>query len=566
MNNFNDLSPKRLKSLNFDEIKELANNIRKFIIDKVIDTGGHLGSNLGVVELTIALHYVFNSPDDQLIFDIGHQAYTHKIITGRSKGFDNLRKEGGISGFTSYHESIHDVWEAGHAGTALSALMGVLYSNKIDKSNNRAIAIVGDGGLSTGMSLEALNLIGYHKLPGIIVINNNKMSISKSVGKLSEILTSDYTAKETFFNSLGYNFYEIKDGHNLKELINTLETVKLINKPLIVVVNTIKGKGHLKAENDEIGTYHMISSAKANNISWSEVISKIILDIQKEIPTMVVVPAMEIGSHLTPFKLKYPDRFLDVGISEEHAATMSAALVKNNKNVILSLYSTFSQRAYDQILNDIARPNLGVVITIDRAGLIAGDGDTHQGIYDVSMFNAMPNMTITSPSNVQDASDLLRYGLKSNKPFVMRFPKGYALEDIKYTKRDIKPNWDIILEGESLNIITYGPIVQRLYNIAKNHKLDVNIINAKFIKPMDLNALKTIFSNEKPILVIEENVNVGGLYPQILRYKQLNNYNNKVVDYNLNDLLVPHLSKEEIMDFAKFDDESLLKLIRDEIR
>ncbi|HQC30987.1 MAG TPA: 1-deoxy-D-xylulose-5-phosphate synthase N-terminal domain-containing protein, partial [Acholeplasmataceae bacterium] len=250
MNDFEKLTPAKLKLMSLGELESLASDIRDFLISKINQTGGHLGPNLGVVELTIALHYVFNSPYDQFIFDIGHQAYTHKILTSRAKGFNKLRSKGGMSGFTSYQESKHDVWEAGHAGTALSALMGVLYSHQIDKSSHRAIAIVGDGALSSGMSLEALNLISYHNLPGIIIINNNKMSISKSVGKMSQLLNGSSKVKSEFFKTLGYEFLEVEDGHNLRDLINTFTRIKDIKKPQVILVNTVKGKGYPEAEKD----------------------------------------------------------------------------------------------------------------------------------------------------------------------------------------------------------------------------------------------------------------------------------------------------------------------------
>lgn len=565
MNKLLKLTPKKIKKMKVAELNSLAADIREFLIDIITTNGGHLGPNLGVVELTIALHYCFNSPEDQLIFDIGHQAYTHKILTGRAKGFERLRRRGGVSGFTSYHESEHDVWESGHAGTSLSALMGVLYSHKIDKSKNHAIAIIGDGALSSGMSLEALNLIGYHNLPGIIVINNNKMSISKSVGKISEILNGDYESKKLFFNQLGYNFIEVEDGHNLDLLIKTFESVKDLDKPIVVLVNTIKGKGLLEAEEDQVGKYHMVSSKPNEGLSWSAAISNLILDIQEEIPTMVVVPAMEVGSHLTKFREAYPNRFLDVGISEEHAATMAAALAKNNKNVILSLYSTFSQRAFDQILNDIARSNQPVLITIDRAGLIAGDGDTHQGIYDVSMFNMMPNVAIAAPSNLQDAADLLRVGLKADTPFVLRFPKGNVNEEYKYEKRLVTVNWDQVLSGDDLNIITYGPLVERIKNICEFEDLDVNLYNAKFIRPIDYTMLAKAFANEQPILVFEEAISTGGLYSEILKFKEKMGYESVVIERSIYDGNIPHLSEEEIKKYTSFDDISLSLFIKNAI-
>lgn len=560
---------KDLKKMNIEELEELASLIRSFLIESITKTGGHLGPNLGVVELTIALHYVFCSPEDQIIFDIGHQAYPHKILTSRAKGFSKLRKEGGVSGFVSYEESPHDVWESGHAGTSLSAMMGSLLSIKnSDNPNRKVVAVIGDGALSSGMSLEALNLIGYHQLPGIIIINNNKMSISKSIGQISNILNSDdFRKKEIFFKTLGYKFTEI-DGHNLKALINVLNEAKDLSEPVVILANTIKGKGLKEAEEDRIGYYHNVSPKGAvKNKSWGNLVVDIIEEINQNIETKIVIPAMEVGTGFIKFKEKYPNRILDVGISEEHAATMSASLAKNGENTILSLYSTFSQRAFDQILNDIARPNLPVTILIDRAGIISGDGDTHQGIYDVAAFDLMPNTIISEAGSAQELRNLLYTAITTNKPFIVRYPK----RDIDLDGYELKPfekidlTWTKIVPGKDINIITSGEMVGRINNLIKNTKLSVNLINARFIKPIDELMLKEVFSNKKPILVIEEYQNTSGLYSKILDFKEKNNFLSKVRSYSLLSKKISHGTYEELLSTLKFSDSDLLKIIKDMI-
>ncbi|MDO9629257.1 MAG: 1-deoxy-D-xylulose-5-phosphate synthase, partial [Acholeplasmataceae bacterium] len=416
MNLYDIKDPSFLKKLNPKELRKLADDIRLFLIDSITKTGGHLSSNLGTVELIIALHYVFNSPDDVIIYDVGHQAYTHKILTGRINEFDTLRHTSGLSGYINYKESIHDQWESGHAGTALSALLGVLYAKHVKSELGEGIAVIGDASITNGMAFEALNLLGSDaNKRGIVILNDNEMSISKSVGSFSKALTKfrsmkivikwkrvwatilpgfivrflgrikrglrGFLQRQNIFEDLGYMYIGPIDGHDIKGLIYSLKRIQKIKKSVVLHIITEKGKGHIEAENDKIGTFHGVSkpsNGKKYGISWSELICLNMVELQKHIKTFVIMPAMEVGAQFSNFAAQFNDRYIDVGIAEEHAATMAASMAHQGVPVFLPLYATFAQRAFDQILNDIARSNHHVVFGIDRAGIVGEDGSTHQ--------------------------------------------------------------------------------------------------------------------------------------------------------------------------------------------
>lgn len=548
--------------MSLEELKELALEIRSFLLKQIIAQGGHLSSNLGVIELTIALHYVFDFQKDKLIFDTSHQSYTHKILTGRAKGFKKLKQKGGVSGLTSYQESSYDHFESGHAGNSLAALLGYLQVNK--DSKNRYVALIGDGSLNSGEALSSLNLISYNNLPGIIVINNNKMSISENVGALSLVLEADFETKNQFFKTLGYDYYEVKEGHNLESLITLFKSIKNKYRPIVVEVNTIKGKGLKEAEQDKIGKYHTYL-LPTDVITWSEVVQDILLKLRKNMEFELVVSAMGYGCNLLDFKEKYPDNFLDVGISEDTAATTAAGIVLANKKVILNYYSTFSQRAFDQIWHDIARPNLPVVIAIDKTGITAGDGSTHQGIMDLSLFNILPNLIILAPFTEDEAYSFFKYALEQNNhPVVIRYSKYGKNLNIKkdYQVENIDFKWNFLRKGKKINLISYGNTLNTLIEVCEESEIDANIINAKYLKPLDYETLALIFENNQPILVVEEAVNIGGLYPEILRFKEQNNYLSQVIDLNLNDYIIPPYELDEILAETGFSVEKIAKKIK----
>ena len=598
--NLSDIKdPSFLKQLNQKELKKLADDIRLFLIDSITKTGGHLSSNLGTVELIIALHYVFNSPDDVIIYDVGHQAYTHKILTGRASEFNTLRHTKGLSGYINYEESIHDQWESGHAGTALSALLGVLYAKRMKGEAGEGIAVIGDASITNGMAFEALNLLGNDTLTrGIVILNDNEMSISKSVGSISKALTKfrsmkivlkwkriwtsilpgflvrflgrikrglrGFLQRQNIFEDLGYMYIGPIDGHDIKGLIYSLKRIQKIKKSVVLHIITEKGKGHIEAENDKIGTYHGVSkpsNGKKVGISWSELISLNMTELQSHAKTFVIMPAMEVGAQFSQFAAQFSDRYIDVGIAEEHAATMAASMAHQGVKVFLPLYATFAQRAFDQILNDISRSNHHVVFGIDRAGIVGEDGSTHQGLFDVSMFYLMPNMVITMPYDAKEASNLLYYGfMKQSNPLVIRYPRGTVLfnkEEEKIKFEEITPTWTYLKKGAGINLISYGPSLDLLMLANNELSLDASIINARFIKPIDEEMLHDLCKSGKPLFVYEECSNIGSLYPQILKFMAKHEYKNRIKDMSITDQVVEHGHYKDILKLHHMDLDSV---------
>ena len=596
--------PSFLKQLKPKELKALAADIRSFLIESIPKTGGHLSSNLGTIELIIALHYVFDSPKDGFIFDVGHQAYTHKILTGRINEFINLRQTDGLSGYVNYKESVHDLWESGHAGTALSALTGFLYAKHLKNEPGEGIAIVGDASITNGMSFEALNLLGSDvNTRGIIILNDNEMSISKSVGSISKALTRfrsmkifikikrfwqlilpgfilrilgrfkrglrGFLQRQNIFEDLGYMYVGPLDGHDIKSLIYNLKRIRNLKKSVVFHIITEKGRGHVEAEQDKVGTYHGVSKPSIlvkEGITWSKHISESLDRFQKIEKTFVIMPAMTVGAQFIDFQKKYPDRYLDVGIAEEHATTMAASLAHQGIKVFLPLYSTFSQRAFDQLLNDVARSNHHVVIGIDRSGIVGEDGSTHQGLFDISMFYLMPNLVITMPYDAVEAEKLLYYGfMKQKHPFVIRYPRGLVKanghEDL-IIDEDLKPTWTKLATGTKLAMISYGPSLDLLIKVNTEHHLNATIINARFIKPIDEMMLKEVLDEHDTLFVYEEAVNTGALYPQILKFMAKHEYKNKMIEMSITDQVVEHGHYKDILQKLKMDEETIIERLK----
>jgi 1-deoxy-D-xylulose-5-phosphate synthase len=596
-------APSDIKHLKPKELKALACEIRAFLAESIPKTGGHLSPNLGIVELTIALHYVFDSPKDGIIFDVGHQAYTHKILTGRLNQFDTLRQTDGLSGYINYKESIHDIWESGHAGSSLSALVGYIYAKKLKGEQGHGVAVIGDASITNGMAFEALNLLGSERdKRGIIILNDNKMSISKSVGAVSRTLARirsmalfikikrfweavlpkfmlnflsyikrgvrSFFQTNNIFEDLGYMYLGPIDGHNIKSMIHLFERVKRLKKSVVIHVLTKKGMGHKDAQDDVIGNFHGVSKKEASipGISWSLLVAKIIEQIQEKERTFVVMPAMTVGAQFIDFVKKYPDRFVDVGIAEEHAATMAASLAHQGIKVFLPLYSTFSQRAFDQILNDIARPNHHVVIGIDRAGIVGEDGATHQGLFDVSMFHLMPNMKIAMPYDDKDAAGIFAYAFfGQSNPMAIRYPRGKTCFDIEQDALSldiIKPSWTYLDKGNHLAFISYGPSLDLLLSVKKSLNLDCDVINARFIKPMDLNVLNEVLSAGKKLFVYEEGSDSGSLYPQILKHMAKHNYKNDIRSMSITDQVVEHGHYEDVLKKTHMDQQAVINALK----
>lgn len=598
-------NPSFLKEMNEEQLTDLAADIRSFLIEKLSVTGGHIGPNLGVVELTIMLHKLFDSPKDKFLWDVGHQAYVHKILTGRAKDFDTLRQYKGLCGFPKMVESEHDVWEAGHSSTSLSAAMGMALARDIKGEDNYVIPIIGDGALTGGMALEALNHIGHEKTNVTVVLNDNEMSIAPNVGALHSILGKLRTAGKyhyakdelefilkkipavggkvaaaaervkdslkylvvsgVFFEELGFTYLGPVDGHDFQELERNLQYAKKTEGPVLLHVITKKGKGYRPAEDDKVGTWHgtgpykietgdFIKSA-ASAPSWSGLIADTVLDIAKTDERVVAVtPAMPVGSKLEGFQKTYPNRFFDVGIAEQHATTMAAGLATQGMKPFLAIYSTFLQRAYDQALHDIARQNLNVMIGIDRAGLVGADGETHQGVYDIAFLRHMPNMVIMMPKDENEGQHMVKTALEYNEgPIALRYPRGNGLGvQMDSTLKTIPiGSWEVLKEGENAAILTFGTTISMAFEAAsklEEQGISVRVINARFIKPLDTAMLDELFAENMPIMTVEEASLAGGFGSAVLEYAHDVKYEGGPIErMGIPDYFVEHGSVPELL-------------------
>lgn len=566
--------PKRLKQLTVDQLDQLAEEIRQFLIEKLSLTGGHLAPNLGVVELTLAMHYLFDSPSDKFIFDVGHQSYVHKIITGRKDQFDTLRKYKGLCGFIKRNESEHDVWEAGHSSTSLSAAIGMATARDFKGEKNRVVAVIGDGALTGGMALEALNHLGHEKRKLIVILNDNEMSIAPNVGALHQYLGKIRTGRQyqkakedvhqllnkipaiggklaetvgrfkdslkyllmsgILFEQFGLSYLGPVDGHDTEALLETLKQADRINGPVLVHVITTKGKGYKPAENDS-HTWHGASPYKIESGKmvkavgppmYTKVFGDVLIELAEQDERIVAVtPAMPSGSGLLEFADRFPKRMIDVGIAEQHAATMSAALAIEGMKPVFAVYSTFLQRAYDQVVHDICRQNLNVIFAIDRAGFVGPDGETHQGVYDIPYLRHVPNMVLMMPKDENELRQMMKTAVDYNDgPIAVRYPR------INVEGVELMPEltsipigtWEVLKEGESgYAILAIGPmlkIAKEASELLIREGIDVEIINARFIKPLDNEMLLRLASQHKKLVVIEESAELGGLGSAILEF------------------------------------------------
>ncbi|MCD2250188.1 1-deoxy-D-xylulose-5-phosphate synthase [Listeria monocytogenes] len=568
--------PSFMKRLDIQELEALAADIRAFLITSTSKSGGHIGPNLGVVELTIALHYSFNSPKDKFIWDVGHQSYVHKILTGRANQFGTLREHGGLDGFPKRKESIHDVFETGHSSTSLSAAAGMVIARDIKKEDFYVIPIIGDGALTGGMALEALNHIGDMGKDMIVILNDNDMSIAPNVGAIHNILgklrTSD-TSKQTktnvdgaFFEELGFMYLGSIDGHDIEEVITNLELAKRARGPVLLHIVTKKGKGYQPAELDSRGTWHGTGPYKVETgsfikpakraASWSSVISNELIRLAEMDERIVAItPAMPVGSKLEKFAKAFPERFFDVGIAEQHATTMAAGLATQGMKPFLAIYSTFLQRAYDQLVHDVCRQKLNVVIGIDRAGLVGADGETHQGIFDISFLNSIPNMTISMPKDEVEARQLMDTAFSYNDgPFAIRYPRGEATGVQVVESNTLIPigQWETIIQPLDAVILTFGPTIELALKAAEQLEIEgyrVGVINARYIKPLDEALLHQILKQKIPILTVEESLLKGGFGASVLEFIEANNYRDVIMHrIGLPDEFISHGSVSIILE------------------
>ncbi|NGP57035.1 1-deoxy-D-xylulose-5-phosphate synthase [Paenibacillus thiaminolyticus] len=607
--------PSDLKRLTKEELPVLAEEIRQFLIEKLAVTGGHLASNLGVVELTLVLHYLYDSPRDKMIFDVGHQAYVHKILTGRKDRFDSLRQYKGLCGFVKRAESEHDVWEAGHSSTSLSAAMGMALSRDFKGESNKVIAVIGDGALTGGMALEALNHIGHEKKNLMVVLNDNEMSIAPNVGALHNYLCkirSDRNylkAKEEveqllkkipaiggklaktaervkdgfkylvvsgmLFEEFGLKYFGPVDGHDIDKLIDIFQQASRVNGPVLIHVVTRKGKGYTPAEADS-HKWHGISPYKIEsgqvlkalgNPMYTEVFGKTLVELAEQDDRVVAVtPAMPGGSGLLGFAERFPSRMIDVGIAEQHAATMCAALAMEGMKPVFAVYSTFLQRAYDQVVHDICRQSANVIFAIDRAGFVGPDGETHQGVYDIAFMRHIPNIVLMMPKDENELRHMLKTALEYDEgPIAVRYPRvnGVGVE----LDADLIPipigTWEMVRPGDHAAVVAIGPMVQVAEEAAEQLRregIQLRVINARFMKPLDEAMLTLLAREQLPMIVLEEGSVAGGLGSAIMEYyAQHHVFGVKVKPIGVPDCFVEHGSIKEQRQEAGLTAEQLVK-------
>ncbi len=611
-------NPSFLKSLSVKELEALSHDVRQFLIQTCAVTGGHIGANLGVVELTIALHKHFNSPEDKIIWDVGHQSYIHKILTGRGHQFETLRQYRGLCGFPKLKESDHDVWGAGHSSTSLSAAMGMAKARDILGKKNHIVPVIGDGALTGGMALEALNNIGHDRTNMTIILNDNEMSIAPNVGAMHNMLgrirmnqgynrlkfdaesilsrlpggsrlrESADRIKDSlkylvvdgaFFEELGIRYIGPVDGHSFEELENALAAADSINKPVLIHVVTKKGKGYHPAENDKIGTWHGLGPYKletgeqikgqTQGPSWSQLMSDEILSYAKKDRRVVAItPAMPVGSKLTKFQSELPEQFFDVGIAEQHAVTMAAGLAIEGMKPYVAIYSTFLQRAYDQVLHDVDRQNLNVIFGVDRSGLVGADGETHQGVFDVGFLTQFPNMIVTMPKDENEAKNLVYTAMHhAQGPIAIRYPRGNGLGVEITDKREHLPigTWEDLTEGQDVALISYGPTLATLVEVAKTlaeQGIRARVINARYIKPMDTTVLGDLGAKNTPVVTVEEAMLNGGLGSQIANYFTDHGYTNRIKRLGIDDTYIEHGDVEQILEDLGLTHDPLVHTIQ----
>lgn len=605
-------NPGDIKEIHPEEYALLAYEIRKFIIEKVSNTGGHLASNLGVVELTMAMHLTFDLPKDKIIWDVGHQSYIHKLLTGRKNEFDTLRQFEGMSGFPKTHESNCDAFNTGHSSTSLSVGLGMAFARDILNGDENIISVIGDGALTGGMALEALNNISNYKGKFITVINDNKMSISENRGGVSNLLSnvrvneSYHEFKEgvvnnlnrmkngeklvsqlrktkddirhlvmptSIFESMGIKYLGPIDGHDMNKLLKAFTIAKRSTRPIVIHVVTKKGYGYRPAEKNpekfhgvgafDIATGNVVS---ADGVSYTGVFSKKLCELAKNDSRIVAITAsMPEGTGLKTFSKLYKNRYFDVGIAEGHAVTFAAGLASGGLKPVVAIYSSFLQRAYDQILHDVCLNNLPVVFAIDRSGLVGADGETHQGIYDISYLSIIPNLTVLAPKNKKELEDMLEYAFSLNSPVAIKYPRGSALDSYEAYNEPLEyGKSEFVIRGKDVALISVGNMFDTSMNVYEKLKAlgyNISVINARSISPIDTNMISEISANHKLIVTLEENVYSGGYGQAVSAYISQNNCKCKVINISLPDKYVEHGTCNILRDKYGLDSVSIVTRI-----
>ena len=598
--------PKDLKDLNREELRSLASELRQFIIESVSKTGGHLSSNLGVVELTLALHYIYDAPKDKIIWDVGHQTYAHKILTGRKQEMHTLRKKDGISGFPRRTESIYDDFGTGHSSTSISAALGMAESLKKKRSKNKAIAIIGDGAMTAGMAFEGLNHAGSTKNNILVILNDNDMSISNNVGALNNYLAKLLSGKlygglkksgkavfakvppvlelarkteehvkgmvipGTLFEEFGFNYLGPIDGHDLDVLIDTLGNIKKLEGPQFLHIATKKGYGYKPAQNDpnkfhgvsKFDTKNGVSNNVAEPLTYTKVFTEWILDTaSKDNKLCAITPAMSDGSGLNEFAKKYPTRFYDVGIAEQHALTFAAGLSLSGHKPVVAIYSTFLQRAYDQLIHDIAIQNIPMLFAIDRAGIVGADGATHSGNFDISFIRCIPNLVLMAPSNEADCYQMLNLGFNHHGICAVRYPRGESKN--QYLNKATEPirfgSAKKIRTGKSIAILAFGTIVNTCLEVAED--INATVVDMRFVKPIDKKMIKEICLHHNFIVTVEENVVSGGAGSAVLEALSELQLFCKTLVIGIPDKFFEHGSQKEVQKICGLDKNTIKRKI-----
>ena len=605
--------PTDMKDLSSHDLIELSNELREYLLDSISKTGGHLAAGLGAVDITVALHYVYDTPNDIIVWDIGHQCYPHKILTGRKDKMSTLRKKGGISGFLKRDESEYDAFGAGHSSTSISAAVGYERAARLKNENKKVIAVIGDGGLTAGMAFEALSHAGGMKSNLLVILNDNEMSISPNVGAVHKYLTRILTGK-TFnsikesgkkvlskvkaieeiakkvenqakgfitpgllFEELGFNYYGPVDGHDVNGLVDVLQNLREKEGPRILHIITKKGKGYKLAEQNPI-SYHGVTpfdiktgvskvNKVSNKLTYTQIFSRWINEmsrINKDI--VAITPAMREGSGLVEFEKNFPDRYFDVGIAEQHALTFAAGLSCGNLKPIVAIYSTFLQRAYDQLIHDVAIQDLDILLAIDRAGIVGADGETHQGIYDISFLRILPNVVLMTPSNEEEMWKMLTTGLNFRGIGAVRYPRGFTEGlDLDLSNQELEIGKSkTIVKGEKIAYLVFGTLLNTVLRLAK--KNGASVIDMRFVKPIDENIIISICKTHEYIFTVEDNVILGGAGSAVNEVVHKNNIRANIINLGVPDNIVSHGSQDEIFADLGLDVHGLENQTNDHIK
>ena len=600
-------SPADLRRLDRKQLPQLANELRAFLIESVSKTGGHLSSNLGTVELTIALHAVFKTPEDRLVWDVGHQCYAHKVLTGRRQGMSTLRMHNGVSGFPKRAESPYDTFGVGHSSTSISAALGMALAAKHKGEERKAIAIIGDGAMSAGMAFEALNNAGVADADMLVILNDNEMSISPPVGALNNILTRLTSSKTynvareagrhmlgfappllelarraeehvkgmiapgTLFEEFGFHYYGPIDGHDLDALIPTLENLKKLKGPKFLHVITKKGQGYKLAENDPI-LYHGvgkfaacdgIKAGKAGKLTYTQVFGDWLCDMAKADSRLIgITPAMREGSGMVRFAEEHADRYFDAGIAEQHAVTFAAGLACEGLKPVVAIYSTFLQRAYDQLIHDVALQNLPVVFAVDRGGLVGADGPTHHGTFDLSFATCIPNLVVMAPADEAECRQMLSTAYGLDCPTLVRYPRGSGTGSIPSTQLDTLPvgKAEIRRQGKDVALLAFGSLVPAA--LAAGDELDATVANMRFVKPLDVELIIELAGNHSLLVSIEENAMIGGAGSEIERVLAENGLQVPVLRLGLPDRFIDHGEQGQLLAELGLDQAGIVRSVR----